>query len=385
MQISKITGDTEHVVLHFDCDLNLDAARQAQNYSVGDQVPEYVTAIGRWVTLHGLRLEEKEYEIRAANLTGVSGERLQNDRMTYRPPYRHRRVRVTAIQPLRITETSMDYAAYLHYVMSLVDQAGQMGSDIVCLPESVQYQPGKNKADMHEAIPGPYSSLLMERAKRHRMYVLGALYERQGETLYNAAVLFDRAGKPVWRYQKVFVVEGARVVPGDTFPVCQTDFGVIGAMICFDSLYSDGPAIMALRGAEIIFFPHGIGGIQTSEETIITMSRSRAIENCLYLVPNGFGRLVDRGEGNFGRSCIIHPSGVIVADAGHGHGIASAVVDLEEIRLAEGYGGPAPINEVRARLIRERRVDILQELANVAHQRRGETWFDEKQGAHDAS
>ncbi len=383
MKVLKITGDTEHLVLHFDTDLRLETARQPGNYTVAGRRPEFVTAVGRWATLWGLHLEQQEYQIDIAGVSGQSGEPLdaQSSHLTYLPSWQRRRVRVTAVQPLRITETGMDYPAYLNYVMSLVDQAGEMHSDIICLPESVQYQPGKAKADMHEPIPGPYANLLMERARRYGMYVLGALYERQGETLYNVAVLFDRQGQKVWRYQKIFVVEGANVVPGETFPVYRTDFGVIGAMICFDILYPEGPAIMGLRGAEIIFFPHGIGGIQTSEDHVMTVSRARAMDNCLYVVPNGFGRLVDRGEGNFGRSCIINPSGGIVADAGHSPGLASSIIDLEEIRLAQGYGGPAIYNDVRARLIRERRADICQELARVAHARRQETWFYEKYGA----
>lgn len=382
MKVLKITGDTKHLVLHFDTDLYLETARQPTNYTVAGQHPEFVTAVGRWATLWGLHLEQREYQVEIDEIVGQSGETLdaESHHLTYTPPYRRRRVRVTAVQPLRVTETGMDYPAYLNYVMTLVDQAGEMGSDIVCLPESVQFQPGKEKAAMHEPIPGPYASLLMERARRYGMYVLGAFYERQGETLYNVAVLFDRQGEPVWRYQKVFVVEGANVVPGDTFPVYRTDFGVIGTMICFDILYPEGPAIMGLRGAEIIFFPHGIGGIQTSDDYVVTVSRARAMDNCLYVVPNGFGRLVARGEGNFGRSCIINPSGIIVADAGHAHGLASAVIDLEEIRLAQGYGGPATYNDVRARLVRERRTDICQELADVVYQRRQETWFYEKYG-----
>ncbi|MBM4429105.1 MAG: carbon-nitrogen hydrolase family protein [Chloroflexi bacterium] len=382
MKVSKITGDAERLVLHFDADLNLETARRPENYTVAGQHPEFVTAIGRYATLWGFHLAQEEYPVTVAEITGRSGDVLDTEsrRLSYTPPYQHRRVRVTAVQPLRITETGMDYPAYLRYVMTLVDQAGQMGSDIICLPESVQYQPGRDKADMHESIPGPYASLLMERAKRYGMYVLGAFYERQGETLYNVAVLFDRRGEQVWRYQKVFVVEGVNVVPGNTFPVYHTDFGVIGAMICFDILYPEGPAIMSLRGAEIIFFPHAIGGIQTSEDHVVTIGRARAMDNCLYVVPNGFGRLVARGEGNFGRSCIINPSGVIVADAGYAPGLASAVIDLEEIRLAQGYGGPALYNDVRARLIRERRADVCQELADVAHEHRQETWFHEKYG-----
>lgn len=380
MKVLKLTGDTERLILHFDTELNLETARRSENFCVDGRHPDYVTAIGRWATLWGFHLEQQDHLVVISGITGQSGELLESDslQLTYLPAYKRRRVNITAIQPLRITETGMDYTTYLRYIMSLVDQAGQSGSDIICLPESVQYQPGKDKADMHESIPGPYSSLLMESASRYSMYILGALYERQGETLYNTAVLFDRQGKPAWRYQKVFVVEGANVVPGDTFPVFRTDFGVIGAMICFDFLYSDGPAIMGLRGAEIIFFPHAIGGIQTSEDSVVTVCRARALENCLYIVPNGFGRLVDRSEGNFGRSCIINPSGIIVADAGHAHGLASAQVDLEELRLAEGYGGSALYNDVRARLIRERRADILKELADAGWARQEEMWFHQR-------
>lgn len=386
MRVVRVTGDLERVSLHFDAEVMPGPGAEPLNYRVAGRRPATVSVLGQKVFLGGLTLRQEACPIVIDGaVTDTQGNAVSEDsrQVTYLPKYARRKVRITAVQPLRITETSGDYAAYLDYAMGLVEEAGQMRSDIVCLPESMQYQPAKIKDEMFEPATGVYPSMLMARARKYGMYVVAPLYERQGETLYNVALIIDRQGQVIGRYQKVFVTEGANVVPGPAdgaFPVFETDFGRIGVMICFDILYPEGPAIMALRGADIVFFPHGIGGIQTSEDHVVTTSRARAMDNGFYVVPNGFGRRVERGEGNFGRSCIIDPSGMIVGDAGHGPGLASAVVDLEAVRFVQGYGGRAQFNDARERLLRERRADILQELARLAWERRDEMWFHQRQG-----
>jgi len=383
MQVVRMTGDLERVVLYFDAEVSAKAGREPQNYWVAGQRPGRVEVVGSCVFLSDLRLSPKRNAVAISEaVTDIHANPVAEEsrKLTFVPKYRRRKVRVTAVQPLRITETAGGYTVYLDYVMGLVDEAGRLGSDIVCLPESVQYQPGKAKPDMFEPVSGVYPQMLMERARKYQMYVVAPLYERRGEALYNVALIIDRQGEIAGRYQKIFVTEGAKVIPGEGFDVFETDFGVIGVMICFDILYPEGPAIMALRGAEVVFFPHGIGGVQTSEDLVVSTSRVRATDNGVYVVPSGFGRRIDRGEGNFGRSCVIDPSGVILADAGHGPGLASVVVDLEAVRFVEGYGGPARFNVARDRLICERRADILQELADVARDRCEEMWYHRRYG-----
>jgi predicted amidohydrolase len=65
--------------------------------------------------------------------------------------------------------------------------------DLVCLGEGITMVGNSaSYAELAEALPGPTTRVLGEKARQHHMYVVAGLYEREGETLYNAAVLIDR-------------------------------------------------------------------------------------------------------------------------------------------------------------------------------------------------
>jgi predicted amidohydrolase len=48
---------------------------------------------------------------------------------------------------------------------------------------------------MAEPIPGPSTRLLGRQAKKHHLYILAGLYERDGKAIYNTSVLIDRDGE----------------------------------------------------------------------------------------------------------------------------------------------------------------------------------------------
>jgi predicted amidohydrolase len=82
---------------------------------------------------------------------------------------------------------------------------------------------------------------------------------RDGERTFNSAVLIDRAGKVVGRYDKIRPTEGElekQVSPGPVDPpVFETDFGRIGIQICFDVNWHEQWRTLREKGARLIFFP----------------------------------------------------------------------------------------------------------------------------------
>jgi len=100
----------------------------------------------------------------------------------------------------------------------------------------------------------PQSQTLDTWAKKHRCYVICPIKVRDGERTFNSAVLIDRSGAIVGRYDKIRPTEGElkrSVCPGAVDPpVFQTDFGAIGSQICFDVNWhsqwrrlNEGPAL----------------------------------------------------------------------------------------------------------------------------------------------
>jgi len=172
----------------------------------------------------------------------------------------------------------------LQAFLKALDQVAVDKPDLVCLGEGITMVGNSaSYAELAEALPGPTTRVLGEKARQHHMYVVAGLYEREGETFYNTAVLIDREGKLAGKYRKVYLpreeIEGG-LTPGIAFPVFQTDFGRIGIMICWDSEYADPARALAYQGADIILLPIWGGNMK--------LMQARAIENHLYLLSSGY-------------------------------------------------------------------------------------------------
>ena len=114
-------------------------------------------------------------------------------------------------------------------------------------------------------------------------YVVSGIYEREGATIYNTAVLIDRKGNVAGKYRKVYLpreeVERG-LTPGLHFPVFQTDFGKVGLMICYDVFFAEPARALANQGADMILMP-----IWGGDETL---AKARAIENGVFLITSGY-------------------------------------------------------------------------------------------------
>jgi len=233
-------------------------------------------------------------------------------------------------------------AASIEQFCQVVEQAGQKGADIVCLGEGVNrigvYD--KEYQDIAEPLPGPSTDRLAELARKHKMYIVAALGEREGQAIYNTAVLIDRQGQIAGKYRKVYIPEGEfdqGVAQGDSYPVFDTDFGRIGIMICWDSWFVDPARALSLQGAEVIFLP-----IWGGNPTLI---RARAIENHVFLVSCGYDCA----------SLIYDPWGELLAEAKERPGVAVAEIDLN---YPPACPFPWPLGDTRQILLQARRNDI---------------------------
>jgi predicted amidohydrolase len=198
---------------------------------------------------------------------------------------------------------------------------------------------GRSYVDAAETVPGPATEQLGELARQTNAYIVAGLYEREGQAVYNTAVLIDRKGRVAGRYRKVYLPREeieAGLTPGDDYPVFETDFGRLGIMICWDVQYADPARALALGRAEVIAMPIW-GGNQT-------LGKARAIENHVFLVSSGYDYPTE----------IVDPLGAVVAQAGDGQqpGIALAEIDLNR-RYVDPWLG-----NMRARFFHELRTDL---------------------------
>ncbi len=205
-----------------------------------------------------------------------------------------------------------------------IDAAGKLALDIVCLGEAITLVGTDCSVnDCAEPIPGPSTRKLGDAARRNHIWVVAGLTERDGDFIYNTAVLLDRQGHLAGKYRKVHLPReewNQGVTPGHFYPVFHTDFGTIAIQICYDWFFPEPEEIFALQGAEIIFAPTW-GNTLPDEDGQVngeTVFRVRARDNGVYMVPSVYD----------GNSLIIDPMGKILASSGEKQGVSWAEIDL---------------------------------------------------------
>jgi len=215
-----------------------------------------------------------------------------------------RQIVVNSIRPVPRSALNKDIPDYLEYVGAYLDVAGKRETDIACLPECFADQ-GKF-AEAAEEVPGPISTFVMNKANQHGMYVIASLVEVLDGRKYVTALLVDREGRVAGRYHKTHLApiseeKNMGLTRGDSLPVFETDFGKIGMMICFDAMFPEVAAVMARKGAEIIFFPDRM--TRPDRYAYPLYMRARAIDNAVYIVTATHGiRRGEVGNGGFSES-----------------------------------------------------------------------------------
>lgn len=152
-------------------------------------------------------------------------------------------------------------AANLQRAERAVAAAAQAGAQVVLLPEALNLgwtHPAA--ATAADAIPdGESCAQLRAAARRHGVYVCAGLIERQGERVFNSAVLLAPRGEVLLVHRKLNELEiGHRLyAQGDRLGVVQTPLGCWGVMLCADA-FARGQVVgrvLGLMGADLILSP----------------------------------------------------------------------------------------------------------------------------------
>ncbi|MHB0875841.1 MAG: carbon-nitrogen hydrolase family protein [Anaerolineae bacterium] len=228
--------------------------------------------------------------------------------------------------------------------IAYVDEAGHRGCDIACLPETFDtYGLALDRPDSEwQSVPGEVTDLLAAKARQYGMYVIAPIAALIGGVRRNTAVIIDRDGGIAGQYFKTHLTQpelDAGLIAGDDLPVFTLDFGRIGIMTCLDNSFPETARVLAVKGAEMIFFPHVQSGY--GEVGWVAQLVSRAIDSAVYLVPVAFGMGPDDPwmPGTImGRSGVIGRDGLTLASTGRQAGVASATIDLDQPRWVRCFG-----------------------------------------------
>ncbi len=186
----------------------------------------------------------------------------------------------------------------------MASEAAGKGAQVICLPElfRTQYFCQREDAslfDLAEPIPGPTSEALAEVARRHKVVVIGSIFEKRTRGIYhNTAAVIDSDGSLRGLYRKMHIpddplyYEKFYFTPGDLgFRAFDTPVGKVGTLVCWDQWYPEGARLTALQGANVIFYPTAIGWHPAEKaqygaaqhDAWRTIQRAHAIANGVYV------------------------------------------------------------------------------------------------------
>jgi predicted amidohydrolase len=165
-----------------------------------------------------------------------------------------------------------------------IAEAAKQKADLVVLGETITYvNLGKSFADVAEPIPGPSTEYFCALAKKHNIYIVVGLVERDGNLIYNVAVLIGPDGRVIGKYRKVCLPRSeveAGLSPGKDYPVFETRFGKVGMMVCYDGFFPEVARELSKGGAEVIAWP--VWGCNP------LLAGARACENHVHLVSSTY-------------------------------------------------------------------------------------------------
>ena len=281
-----------------------------------------------------------------------------------------RRLRIALVQ----MQVSEDPDANLAKAVARVDEAARDGAQVICLPELFRSRYFCQSEDaarfaLAESIPGASTDALSKVASARQVMVIASLFERRAEGLYhNTAVAIGENGRILGSYRKMHIpddplyYEKFYFTPGDLgFPVFASRHATVGTLVCWDQWFPEAARLVALGGAQVLFYPTAIGwqfdegeGVDRAQhDAWETVQRGHAIANGVFVAAvNRVGR--EGGIRFWGQSFVADPFGRV---------LARASADREETLHAEC--DLARIEEVRRNwpFLRDRRIDAYGDLA----------------------
>jgi len=232
-----------------------------------------------------------------------------------------------------------DKAGNLRKALNCCREAAERDARVVIFPEltltGYNYDDYAEIPPLVESVPGPATTEILKICQDLDILALFGLIERAGSEFYNSAVLIDPRGVAgIYRKIHLPYLGGDRfLTPGNLpFTVCQTRYGRLGWIICYDGSFPECARVLALQGAEMVALCTNWPDDPDSACSREYVSRARAVENHVYyLAVNRVGE--ERGVRFLGRSLFVDCDGSTLAEGSPDQEeIIYADIDLDRAR-----------------------------------------------------
>jgi N-carbamoylputrescine amidase len=259
------------------------------------------------------------------------------------------------VAALQLALGSADERTNIEAVSALVEDAARRGAQVVLPPELFSgpyFCKIEDEALFALARPlAEHPSVIAMRAlaKKLGVAIPTSYFERDGHHYFNALAMIGPDGEIIGTYRKSHIPDGPGYEekyyfrPGaDGFKVWDVFGTRIGIGICWDQWYPESARVMALLGAELLFYPTAIGSEPYDAEFDTSQMWQRAmlghaVANCMPVIAaNRIGSESEhlRGAGGdpqrfYGHSFITDEFGEMLAEFGcEESGALVATIDL---------------------------------------------------------
>ena len=259
---------------------------------------------------------------------------------------------------------------------NIIVQAAKKGANIILLQELFQspyFCIEYDEKIFHLAQTFENNKVLQEMSelcKELNVVLPISYFEKSNNAYFNSVAVIDSDGTILGNYRKSHIPDAPGYLekyyfnPGNTgFKVWDTNFGKIGIGICWDQWFPEAARIMALKGAEILFYPTAIGNElridYDSSDAWQRAMQGHAVSNIVPVVASnriGVEEVQNQSNGFYGRSFISDHTGKILKEGSRDkEEILIAEVDLEQNHLFRRNWG----------LFRDRRTDLYKEILSL--------------------
>lgn len=190
--------------------------------------------------------------------------------------------------------------------------------------------------DLAEPLEGDGHAFFGSLAAELNIVLITSMFEKRASGLYhNTAVVYDCSAEIAGTYRKMHIpddpgfYEKFYFTPGDLgFTPIATSIGKLGVLVCWDQWYPEAARLMAMAGADILFYPTAIGWDRNDtpdeqarqRDAWQIIQRGHAVANSVPVVVanrTGFEKspVDDSGIEFWGTSFVAGPQGELLAEA----------------------------------------------------------------------
>jgi len=221
-------------------------------------------------------------------------------------------------------------------ITNSIHACARQGARVVVFPECALSSYG---ADVVTRLSGAQlaaaAQQVAEACREAEAYAVVGTAWREGDKLFNSALILAPTGRVIERYDKIHLAESWPQA-GEHLSVFKLDGVPCSVIICHDERYPELVRLPVLAGARVIFYVSHESGLREEKKLVPYRAQiqARAVENHVFVVHANAPANSD-ASGSHGQSRIIAPDGNILHEASiFGEDVLTATLDLRQATRA---------------------------------------------------